>query len=296
MIKNEVKYICNYCKYSTNNKYDFTKHNNTLKHIKNTNTVTVQNMSNNEPNKQHYCNNCNKQYKDFSGLWKHKKTCNQQVTLNGGEEEKDLILQLVKQNTELMDLLKMTHSTNNQCQIANNMNNYNTNTNNNTFNLQFFLNETCKNAMNITEFVDSIKLQISDLENVAELGYIKGISNIITSNLRALDVSQRPIHCTDKKREILYVKDQDKWERDDDNKNKIRRAIRKISDKNVMLLPEFKSIYPECSKSSSKISDKYNKMIVEAMGGEGDDNSEKENKIIKNITNVTCIDKEQKYE
>jgi hypothetical protein len=144
--------------------------------------------------------------------------------------------------------------------------------------------------MNITDFVDSIKLQLSDLERVGEMGYIEGISNIITKNLKALDVTQRPIHCTDKKREVLYVKDEDKWEKEDDTKNKIRKAIKKVSSKNQRLLPEFKKEHPDCIKASSKFSDQYNKIIVESMGGSGDDDFEKENKIIKNITKVTTID------
>ena len=121
----------------------------------------------------------------------------------------------------------------------NTTNNVNNNSHNKTFNLQVFLNETCKNAMNITDFVDSIKLQLSDLIKVGEIGYVEGISNIITSNLQSLDISERPIHCTDKKREIVYIKDEDKWEKDNDN-DKLRKAIKKIAYKNEKLLPEFK--------------------------------------------------------
>jgi len=145
--------------------------------------------------------------------------------------------------------------------------------------------------MNITDFVDSIKLQISDLEKVGELGYVEGISNIIVKNLKELDITQRPVHCTDKKRETIYIKDENKWEKDEE-KEKIRRVIKKVASKNQRLLLKFKDIHPDCIKASSKYSDQYNKIIVESMGGSGNNDNEKEDKIIKKITSVTIIDKE----
>jgi len=142
------------------------------------------------------------------------------------------------------------------------------------------------------DFVDSIKLQLSDLENVGKLGYVEGISNIITTNLKALDITQRPVHCTDKKRETLYIKDEDKWEKEDEEKKKVRKAIKRIASKNQRLLPQFKEAHPDCSKSSSLYSDQYNKIIVESCGGSGDNDVEKEDKIIKNIVKNVTIDKE----
>jgi len=153
------------------------------------------------------------------------------------------------------------------------------------------LNETCKDAMNIMDFVDSIKLQLGDLLKVGEVGYVEGISNIITSNLKALDITQRPIHCTDKKREVLYVKDEDKWEKEDNEKKKIRKLIKKVSHKNSMLLPKFKEAHPDCIKSESRHYDQYNKLIIEAMGGPGNNDLEKEDKIIRNISKHVTIEK-----
>ena len=227
---------------------------------------------------------CGKIYKYDSGYYRHKKNC-QQVNIKFGDElaDKDLILMLVKQNTELLEVLKNgTHNTNHS---------HNTNSNNKTFNLQFFLNETCKDAMNIMDFIDSIKLQLSDLENVGKLGYVEGISNIITNNLKALDVTQRPVHCTDKKREVLYIKDENKWEKEDEEKRKIRKAIKRVASKNLNLLPKFKEEHPDCSKASSPFSDQYNKIIVESCGGSGNNDLEKEDKIIKNIAKNVIIDK-----
>jgi hypothetical protein len=196
----------------------------------------------------------------------------------------------VKQNSQLIE--NNSELTKNGINNTNHSNNNTTNTNslNKTFNLQFFLNETCKDAMNIMDFVDSIKLQLSDLENVGKIGYVEGISNIITSNLKALDVTQRPVHCADKKREVVYVKDENKWEKDEE-KNKIKKAIKRVVSKNFMLLPKFKEAHPDYGKASSKFSDQYNKIIIESCGGSGDNDTEKENKIIKNITNVSVINK-----
>jgi hypothetical protein len=115
--------------------------------------------------------------------------------------------------------------------------------------------------MNIMDFVNSIQLQLSDLESVGKLGFVEGISNIITTNLKALDVTQRPVHCTDNKRETIYVKDENKWEKEDEQKNKIRKAIKKIATKNLCLLPKFKEAHPDCNRSSSRFSDQYNKII-----------------------------------
>ena len=206
---------------------------------------------------------------------------------NNEPSDKEMMMLLMKEYSELknimMEIVKNgTHNTTNS---------HNINSHNKTFNLQFFLHETCKDAMNIMEFVDSIKLQLSDLEKVGSVGYVEGISNIITSNLKALDVTQRPIHCTDNKREVLYVKDEDKWEKDNDEKKKIRKAIKQIAHKNTKLIPEFTKKYPDCVKSHSNKSDQYNKLIIEAMGGLGENELEKEDKIIKKITKEVTIDK-----
>ena len=183
---------------------------------------------------------------------------------------------------KMMEVIKTgTHNTNNI-----------NNSHNKTFNLQFFLNETCKDAMNITDFVNSIQLQLSDLVRVGELGYVDGISNIIMNNLKQLDVTKRPVHCTDKKREVLYVKDENKWEKEDTENKIIRKAIKKVSHKNILMLPTFKDAHPDCSKSDSKYSDQYNKIMIESFGGPGDDDSKKEDKIIKNISKTIVIERD----
>ena len=298
--KNENKYCCLFCDFNTSKKTDFSRHLQTDKHKKAENdSVLVVNDSNfTTKNEKIYKCDCGKIYKYDSGYYRHKKSCNYEAEKEEKKEEhialiddKELITMLVKQNAQLLtqhtDILEiLKNGTHNTSQSHNN------NSLNKTFNLQFFLNETCKDAMNLMEFVDSIKLQLSDLEKVGELGYIEGISNIITSNLKTLDITKRPIHCTDKKREILYVKDDNKWEKEDEDKKKIRKLIKKVAAKNQNLVPEFKKAHPDCMYYDSKYSDQYNKIMLEAMGGFDGTNAEKENKIIRKISNITAIDKE----
>jgi hypothetical protein len=239
---------------------------------------------------------CGKAYKERSGLWRHKQKCdvdsiteyNEQDCSNSNKEtsDKDLIMLLIKENSELKNMMMKviengTHNT---------TNNTNTNSHNKAFNLNFFLNETCKDAMNIMDFVDSIKLQLSDLEKVGELGYVEGISNIIVKNLNELDVSQRPVHCTDKKRETMYIRDENKWEKDESN-SKIKKAIKRVASKNQRLLPKFKEAHPDCGTYHSKYSDQYNKIIIESVGGSGDNDAEKEEKIIRNISKNVIVEK-----
>jgi len=282
--KFEKKFYCESCDYTTCRSSQYDRHLITSKHKKSTvGNKKVPKSS----NKKCSCDNCEKNFSDRSGLWKHKQKC-QPIQIDNKFPNNDINTELLKENNELKKLMievvkNGTHNTMN--------NNNNTNSNNKIFNLQFFLNETCKDAMNIMDFVDSIKLQLADLEHVGSIGYVEGISNIITTNLKALDVTQRPIHCTDTKREVLYVKDDNKWEKENEEKKTVRKAIKHVAHKNFKLIQEFKQKYPDCVESDSKKSDQYNKLIVEAMGGYGDNDIEKEDKIIKKITKEVTIDK-----
>jgi hypothetical protein len=251
--------------------------------------------------KEFFCD-CGKKFMTNSGLWKHKSnnTCSTKNVIVKEEKkydeitDKNLIMMLINENKELKTIMleqqnmMMKVLENGTHNITNNTTN--TNSHNKAFNLNFFLNETCKDAMNITDFVDSIKLQLSDLECVGELGYVEGISNIIIKNLKGLDVTQRPVHCTDKKRETMYIKDENKWEKDEEKK-KLHKVVRKVTCKNQNLIPKFKEMHPDCNTYHSKFSDQYNKIIIESMGGSGDNDYEKEEKIIKNISKQVFIDK-----
>jgi len=299
-----LNYYCQFCDYGTCKKSSFVNHKLSAKHKKLSNGNILETAGNEIMPKlcsgNFTCEKCNKEFKNRSGLWKHNNKCfvleknDEQLYKNNNEISQDTILSILKQNSELQHMLIEQNKTiielskNNSITYSNNNNN---NSNNKTFNLQFFLNETCKDAMNIMDFVDSIKLQVSDLERVGELGYVDGISNIIVKNLKELDITQRPVHCTDKKRDTLYIKDENKWEKDDEKK-KMHKVIRKVADKNARLLPKFKEAHPDCNKSVSKFSDQYNKIIVESMGGPGNNDFEKEEKIIKRITKEVIVEKD----
>ena len=296
-------YCCETCDYVTCRKSNYDSHILSTRHSKNNASTTQNNEVQQILSKKYLCENCQKSFNDRAGLWRHKKKCTTEeistsvIVKEETNDKDDLILMLIKQNSALIKETSdfksmMIEQQNMMMKVIENgtHNTTHTNSHNKAFNLNLFLNETCKDAMNINDFVESIKLQVSDLENVGEIGFVEGISNIIVKNLNALDVTKRPIHCTDKKREIIYIKDENTWEKDE-SQCKMRRMIKKVVSKNQRLIPKFKEQNPEYNKSYSKVSDKYNKLIIESMGGSGDNDLEKENKIIRNIAKNIVVDK-----
>jgi len=301
----QTEYYCEKCDYKCFKIYNWNKHITTAKHNKEIIVDDLVAKSGKKWQINYSCEKCNKCFQTNAGLWKHKtkgkcakideiiEEKNEVIDLykNTISNKDELIITLLKQNAELIKgqqdmMIKLSENG-----INNNHSNNNTNSHNKTFNLQFFLNETCKDAMNIMDFVDSIKLQLTDLEKVGKIGYVEGISSIIVKNLNLLDETKRPVHCTDSKREVMYVKDEDKWEKENEEKNKIRKAIKHVAHKNTKMLSEFRMKNPDCLKSTSKMSDQYNKLVMEAMGGKGDNDLEKEDKIIKNIAKEVIIEK-----
>ena len=311
-------FCCENCNYNTSNKKDFNKHNTTPKHFRLIN-ATVDEFK----NPQSYLCSCGNNYKHISSLYKHKKSClyldnnnnnnnNENDTSNCQKEDvsilSSLVFEVVKQNKELIiqnnenqkknqeltqqlfEICKTVSINNN---INNNISNINTNSHNKTFNLQFFLNETCKDAMNMSEFIESVKIQLSDLENVGKLGFVDGISNIIIKNLQALDVEKRPVHCCDAKRETMYIKDQDKWEKEDNELKQMRELVRYVRDKNISMVNTWRDLYPECVKSDSKKTTQFNQIYMESFGGEKGTKKEKEEKIISKIAKSVIIDKRE---
>ena len=271
--KEQKNFFCKKCNFMCSKKFNLDRHILTSKHLE-----EHFGKEQKEQKEQKYICICGKKYSNASGLWKHKQKCNLEDKKVNEIDKDELIITLLKQNAKLMEILENgTHNTTN--------NTTHTNSHNKAFNLNFFLNETCKNAMNITDFVDSIKLQLSDLIDVGELGYVEGISKIIVKNLNNLDETIRPVHCTDKKRETMYIKDEGEWNKEDEKKTKLKKAVTKIADKNIKLLPQFREKYPEYKNSSSKTSDKYDKMVLEVMTCDDDKNE----KILKNISKVTII-------
>jgi hypothetical protein len=301
--KNIPKFECLICDFKCYTKSDWDRHVTRPKHVFNVSGNKMEIKKSVKSVKNVFTCYCGKKYNTNSGLWKHQSKCeNMKQKENKDVSENitnitnitnltnltNLICELVKTNTDIqksvIELCK-NGTTNNI------INNNNINSNNKTFNLQVFLNETCKDAMNIMDFVESVKLQVTDLENVGKVGYIEGISNIIIKNLQAMDVNKRPVHCTDQKREVMYVKDENIWEKEDENNKKLRKAIRMIAHKNICMLKEFRATYPDCEDYDSKKNDQYNKIVYESMGGKGDNDYDKDTKIIKKIAKNVIIDK-----
>jgi hypothetical protein len=198
--------------------------------------------------------------------------------LRQNKEFKDLI---IEQNKQIMELAKEKNTVIN-----------NTTNNNNQFNLQFFLNEQCKDALNIGDFVEQIKLQLSDLDMIGRVGYVEGMSKIFMRNLHALDVFKRPIHCSDLKRETLYVKDKDAWEKENGENIKIKRAIKEVECKNIKQIPKWREENPSAEDTETKKHLEYQNILLEAMGGSTmEDDNKKHEKIIRNIAKEVIINK-----
>ena len=309
--KSAPKYFCNICDYYTSRKCNYDDHLTSLKHCKNQQMETNGNkISKKAADSNNYCITCSKEFNSRSGLWKHrsKGTCtplNYENNSDSNKEEliaiKEIMKYLMKDNTEMKTLIieqqkqqnmvleVVKNGTHNNNSINTTNNNHN-NSHNKAFNLNFFLNETCKEAMNIGEFVDSLKMELCDLERVGEKGYIEGITSIIVKNLKALDITKRPVHCTDKKRETIYIKDADKWEKDED-KSYMHKLIKKVVSKNMKMFPKYREKHPDCMTYHSKFGDQYQKIIYESMGGKGDNDFEKNEKIIKNVLKEVVVDK-----
>ena len=289
--KTPIDYKCDQCDYITRYRNDYKKHCSTRKHL-----ILTSDCQKTPTDKKHVCE-CGNEYKHRQSLFNHKKIC--QICIdnivpaiqNNNQPNKDnLIEYLIKENAEfktlIMELVKKENNT------LTNINSNNVNSNNKTFNLQFFLNEQCKDALNIGEFVDSIKVQLSDLETVGHIGYVEGVSKILIKNLNELDVVKRPIHCSDLKREVLYIKDDDKWSKENDDKLVIKKAIKDVANKNIRQINEWTNLNPDCKQSDSKKNDQYLKIVMNSMsGGSNEEQNHNIDKIIKNITKSVIIEK-----
>ncbi len=280
--KSSISLKCNKCDYFTCRKSQYERHLATDKHQKLTNANT-------ELSKvpYHKCCNCNKIYKHKSSLCKHKLKCEQsQQSMPNPVPQFDtnLIIELLKQNQELQkSLIELSKE---KC-VTTNI------TNNKTFNLHVYLNEDCKDALNINDFVSSIKVELEDLEETGRLGYVEGVSRIINRNLSDLDQNKRPIQCSDLKRETLYIKDDDKWTKEgDENKPILKKAIKQIANENIKQISDWRKKYPDCTASDSRKNDQYLQIVSNAMaGGNKEEQDININKIVTKISKEVTIEK-----
>jgi hypothetical protein len=298
-IVSKNKFYCEKCDYKCLKKYNWEKHLLTAKHSHVTDLVA----ESGKKWQQKSCEKCGKQYISRNGLWNHKLKClkqedksldTEQTKKNNEFTDKELMLTILKENSELktmiLDVCKTMASSNNNNSINNSNNN--NNSNNKTFNIQVYLNENCKDALNLSEFVSSIQLQLHDLEETGKLGYVNGISQIINTNLHNLDATMRPIQCSDVKRETLYIKEENQWFKEDDKKEKIKNAIKQITRKNIQQIPTWISANPGCADPQSKHNDAYLQILFNAMSGDStEEQTNNLNKIISKVSKEVVIDK-----
>jgi hypothetical protein len=301
--ENAAKFICDACDFKCCKESNFNKHLLTLKHKIRTNP----NEKVSENAEKNYACACGKKYKHMSSLCNHKRLCpgikilktETNVILSETNDKIDhetLIQELMKQNNEFKTMLieqntKIMELAKEGKYITNN----NTTTNNNNFNLNFFLNEQCKDALNIMDFINQLQLNTTDLDMVGRVGYSEGISKLFIRGLKELDVFKRPIHCSDLKREVLYVKDKDSWEKDNEEKNKMKTAIKYIAAKNFKQINEWREKNPESDDYDSQRHMDYHQIVIHSMGGSTKEEDEKHyNKIIKNVAQEVTIDKNTK--
>lgn len=286
MPKNAEKYICEKCNFICIKKSNYEKHLLTAKH--NLATFSNKKMPKNAAAEPVTCI-CGKTYKDRSGFWRHKKKClfvNNQINedeLSCIEENntsnknisdieyKDMIHKLIEQNKELQTML--IEQTNNyrkdMTQIIPKIGNT---TNNNQFNINIFLNEQCKDAINMSEFIESIKLTIEDVSEISNNGQTKGMANLIVDKLNSLDVLKRPVHCSSISNETIYIKDENIWQKEEEDKPKLKHVLDELTKKTIKTLPELE-----------KDPDKYVKTVSEVLKDPRED-SKIISEIAKNIS------------
>jgi hypothetical protein len=297
--KSSKKYFCETCDYTTSRYSQYHRHLSTAKHLKSANGL--QKVPKKVPqvvDENIFVCACGSEYKFRQGLQKHKIRCfykpdtdllitlfTQQMKEN--EEVKKLLLeqqnQIIQQNQQIIELSKDKQT------IIMNTNCNNSKTN---FNLQLFLNEQCKDALNLGDFINSLQLQLSDLENTSKVGYVEGISKIFINGLKELDLCKRPVHCSDIKREILYVKDEDVWFKEDDENKKLKNAIQLVTHKHIKQIPSWVEENPSCKDSSSNKNDEYMKIVSNSMMGESsEEQCGNVNKIISKLAKEVAIQK-----
>jgi hypothetical protein len=296
------RFSCKICNIKTDNKKDYEKHLTTAKHISGLHISQHEKIE-----KKYVCEICSKRYANASNLSKHKKKCENypNLSLSSEIDKKEpknkmheftpeliaMIMQnmqqmMIEQNKAMLEIAKNAGNNNN------NSNNNNTiNNDNKSFNLNFFLNERCKNAMNLSDFVNGVDISLDDFEETGRIGYVEGLSRIFCKELQKLDIYERPIHCSDFKRETIYIRENNRWEKDE-NKERLLRAVKQIGKKNIKVLTLWQEKYPGYKDVESKENDRYLHILTNIMCGESEEEIQSNyGKIMKNISRITIVDK-----
>ncbi len=295
-------YECITCDYFTSKYSDYVKHLSTLKHTNKLNaTLLLQNATNisDKLNTTYACE-CGKKYNHSSSYYRHKKSC-EPLANNNLDDPENLIKYLMKENAEFKQLLidqnkQMMEQNNNMMgkfvELSKNVGNNNNNNSNNSFNLNMYLNETCKDALNIMDFVNQLKIGLKELEETGRLGFANGISQIFIDGLKQIDINNRPVHCSDSKRETLYIKSNNEWNKEDGERKILTSALKHVAHKNITQISEWTKVHPDYNNADSKDNDRFLQIVSEAMSGSTQDETIKNyNKIIKNIAKETVIEK-----
>ena len=291
------QFSCEKCNYKCSKPSDWKKHISTRKH-----TIVYQSLPECLPDIAKIAENkfscqCGKAYKHKQSLYVHKKACNinENIITDSNSDNKQLttaILQIVTNNDEFKkiileqnkQLMELAKSSNPQIGNNNNINSHN------KFNINVFLNEKCKDALNISDFVSQLNIGVKDLEETGRLGFADGISKIFINGLNQLDIYNKPLHCNDAKREVLYIKDSDKWTKEEDGKPLLTKAIKEVASKNIKQIFEWQKLHSEYNDPRSKQNDKYLQIVCESMSGSTKEESEKNyNKIIRKLAKETVI-------
>ena len=316
----EIEYVCEQCHFRCVKKSNYTTHVKTRKHqLKMLNMPSIAVKTEFKPTTFFCCEKCRKQYKTRSGLWRHQQICRSGLNDDNHSEQSEqnsygeiypvclsntpttemlnMIYDLVKQNQEIKEMLlkqneQIIEYTKRPVFIQQNINN----TMNNHFSLNVFLQEKCKGAINMSDFVNTLNIEMNDLEMVGKIGYVEGISRIIVNELSRLDIYTRPIHCTDTKRETIYIKDSDKWTRDTETKEYTKKVIEKVANKNLNKIPEWKRKNPRAEIMDTKEHELNMSIMIQSLGGLGGTSKDKteknQEKIIKLITKEIYVNKE----
>ena len=305
-VPKNAEFYCEHCHFRCFKKSNYIIHTNTKKHMYRVDGNELENAEM-KINANHNCE-CGKNYTTLSGLWKHKKTCDNINTnlvnndtepyiknSNNTTDKDELINYLIKENQEFKSMILefVKKDSYNQCNNTNTLsNNNNSNNNNKTFNLNFFLNETCKDAMNMKDFIKSLEMSLPELEKMGELGFAEGMSRVFVDRLNQLDVTQRPIHCSDVKREIIHIKDDNKWEKDNANLDRLRKIIKQLTHKNILRVDDWKKENQGCTEYNSRKNDQYLRINMEAIGPVDDGEVKRDfGRIIRRVAENTAIDK-----